>query len=58
MVPAKGYSHMTPEYQAGRFRRILRIVICLVSMGFVFPSALMDAEDERKAAIQKMQNIE
>jgi hypothetical protein len=49
---------MTPEYQAGRFRRILRIVICLVSMGFVFPSALMDAEDERKAAIQKMQNIE
>ena len=49
---------MTPEYRAGRFRRIFRILICLVSMGFVFPSALMDAEDERKAAIQKMQNIE
>jgi hypothetical protein len=49
---------MTPEFRAGRSRRILRILICFVSMGFVFPSALMDAENERKAAIEKVQNIE
>jgi hypothetical protein len=55
MLATKGHT-MTPEYHAGRYRRIFRIVICLVSMGFVFPSALMDAEDEKKAAIVKSQS--
>jgi hypothetical protein len=49
---------MTPEYRAGRAKRIFRILICLVSMGFVFPSALMDAEEERKAAVAKVQTTQ
>lgn len=49
---------MTPEYRAGRLSRIFRVVVCLVTMGFVYPSALMDVENERKAAIAKMQKTE
>ena len=42
---------MTAEYQAGRNWRIARIVICFATLGFVFPSALRDVEEERVAAM-------
>jgi len=40
---------MSAEYQAGRNWRIARVVICFMSAGFIFPSALMDVERERLA---------
>jgi hypothetical protein len=49
---------MTPEYRAGLLSRIFRVVVCLVTMGFVYPSALMDVENERKAAIAKTQSAQ
>ena len=42
---------MSAEYQAGRNWRIARIVICFATLGFVFPSALRDVEEERVAAM-------
>ena len=42
---------MTAEYQAGRNWRIVRVVICFATLGFIFPSALRDVEEERVAAI-------
>lgn len=46
---------MTPEYRAGRAWRIVRVCLCLISMGFVYPSALIDVEEERRAAISKVE---
>ena len=42
---------MTAEYRAGRNWRIARVVICFATMGFIFPSALRDVEEERVAAL-------
>jgi hypothetical protein len=42
---------MSAEYQAGRNWRIARIAICFATLGFVFPSALRDVEEERVAAM-------
>jgi hypothetical protein len=44
---------MTKPVTRGRRGRLLRIVICLMSMGFVFPSALMERADEAKLAAEE-----
>lgn len=46
---------MTAEYNAGRNWRIARIVICFATLGFIFPSALRDVEEERVAATVTVQ---
>lgn len=47
---------MSAEYRAGRSWRIARVVICIMSAGFIFPSALMDVERERVAAMADWRN--
>jgi hypothetical protein len=42
---------MTTEVKGGG-RQVLRNIVCIMSMGFVFPNALME-EDDRKAALAK-----
>lgn len=38
---------------AFHLKHVFRILLCFLSMGFVFPSALMDVSDERNAAKAK-----
>jgi hypothetical protein len=40
---------MSAEVKGGG-RQVLRNIVCIISMGFVFPHALME-EDDRKAAL-------
>jgi hypothetical protein len=40
---------MATEVKGGG-RQVLRNIVCIMSMGFIFPHALME-EDDRKAAL-------
>jgi hypothetical protein len=44
---------MTDQSTQERLGRLLRITVCLMSMGFVFPYALMESIDAAKLAAEE-----
>ena len=44
---------MTDQSTQERLGRLLRITVCLLSMGFVFPYALMESIDAAKLAAEE-----
>jgi hypothetical protein len=43
---------MTPEVKRGG-RQVLRNIVCIMSMGFVFPYALMEERDRKAALVEQ-----
>jgi hypothetical protein len=54
LIEARTSNDMTVPSTKGRLVSFLRITVCLMSFGFVFPYALMESTDAAKLAAKEL----